>query len=110
MSLLKIENLTNMKPEKEFCRALAAEIRKEREQARKTQNEVYCETNINIARLEKGDASIELFTFMFICRYFGVNSDEVLKRLETSHTYDLKRSPRSGLIKKSEELSPTSLF
>jgi hypothetical protein len=92
--LLKIRNNINMKPSKEFCRALATELRKEREKAGKTQNDVYNETNINMARLEKGDCSITLFTFMLLCKYFDVQSNQVLCRLESICASNLQRCPK----------------
>lgn len=94
-----------MKPEREFCQALATELRKERIAAQKTQNEVYCETKINMARLEKGIASIELFTFLILCRYFNAQSDVVLKRLESNFGNNFKRNPKPESVRESDPKS-----
>lgn len=83
-----------MKPEKYFCRTLATELRKEREAKRKSQKDVYVETNINMARLEKGDTSIDLLTFITICRYFGIESSHLLNKIESACANNLARRSR----------------
>ena len=93
-----------MKPDRKFCLALATELRRERIKAEKTQNEVYCETNINMTRIEKGTASIELFTFMQLCQYLNAQSDEVLKRIESKTGNHLERQTRSKSVKESDSI------
>ena len=67
---------------KTFTRLLADEIRHCRMKAGKSQLEVLCETGINVGRIEMGNRSIELYTFIHLCCYFGCDSLEIVSSLE----------------------------
>ncbi len=76
-----------------FLKELANQIKIARKLSGKSQLEVVDITGINVARIEKGEASIQLYTYYRLCKYFNINFEEMLNQID----------------KKMHLLTPTSL-
>ena len=75
--------------------SLAAVLRKERMARNLSQRQVYLDTCINIARIESGKRSIEVWTFLVLCDYYKVEACNLLKCIES----DLRKNYPTELWK-----------
>jgi transcriptional regulator with XRE-family HTH domain len=67
---------------KELLWKIAERIRGLREERGLSQEKVYNETDVHIARIETAKVNISVSTLSKLCEYFGVSLTEFFKKIE----------------------------
>ncbi len=65
----------------ELLKGLANRIKELRHKKGITQEDFYTDTNIHIARIERGKTNITVSTLNAICNYFGIPLSDLVKGL-----------------------------
>lgn len=61
---------------------IALVIKKLREEAELTQEDVYNDINIHIGRIETAKANLSVSTLSALCKYFNIKISDFLKKVE----------------------------
>lgn len=67
---------------KKLLKAIALQIKELRMQHKLTQEDVYNDTNIHIARVETGNYNISISTLHSICSYFNISLSKFFAKID----------------------------
>jgi len=65
----------------DFKRLLAVELKKARLEAGMSQAYVLSETGIHVGRIEMGQSTINLCTFLYLCNFYKANTSLIINRM-----------------------------
>lgn len=65
-----------------LLQAIAARLRKLRKERSLSQIDVYIDTDIHIARIERGQTNISVSTLWDICEYYNISLDDFFRGID----------------------------